>query len=160
MFKKKVILIILGSLLLLTGCSNYMASLYDNNEKIASNTNSYTIVGIEQEIDNDKFSGKVKKLEGMDTIWTYDADEDITIDMIYKLDVKKGKVKLVLISPDKTVTDLIEISEDGDIKDYCTNKVYIKQGENRIKMVAGKDTSLEFDIQISKGEFDGLGNMD
>lgn len=45
-----------------------------------------------------------KKMTGMDTIWKYQADEDRTLQMHYDLNVTNGKAKLVLITPDDTIT--------------------------------------------------------
>ncbi|WP_308780268.1 hypothetical protein [uncultured Clostridium sp.] len=47
------------------------------------------------------------KIEGLDIIWTYEADKDMELDMKYLLNVTSGKVKLVLISADNSVTSLI-----------------------------------------------------
>lgn len=156
--KKGNLIITIIVTMMLAGCSaNSMASIYNDNDKIASNSNSFNLDLNEQFIDGDKFSGSVKKFEGMDTIWSYEANEDMTIDMDYLLNVKSGKVKLVLINPDNSVTDLIERSSEASIDDYATNSLGLKKGLNRIKMVGGKDTSVDFEITILKGEFNELG---
>lgn len=77
--------------------------------------------------------------------------------MTYILNVTRGKLKLVLISPDNSVTDLIETTNKSDLDDYATNKLQIKKGLNRIKIVAGSNTSVEFSITIPSGEFEELG---
>lgn len=61
---------IVGALLvafLLAGCSNAMADVYDNESKIASDTNSFNLDGIEQEIDGNSYNATIEKMEGMDT---------------------------------------------------------------------------------------------
>lgn len=151
--------ILLSIVILFTGCStNYMASIYNNDEKISSNTNSFNLDIEEQNIDGQQFSGILKKMEGMDTIWTYDSEEDKDLDMTYLLDVTTGKLKLVLISPDNSLTTLIETTNQSDVTSYTTNTIQVKKGLNRIKMVAGKNTSAEFDISLPNGEFKELGN--
>jgi hypothetical protein len=98
-----------------------------------------------------------KKIEGMDTIWAYEADKDTMLDITYLLNVSSGKSKLVLIYPDSSVTTIIETTKDSEVVDYATNPMQIKKGLNRIKIVADENTSLEFNISIPNGEFKELG---
>lgn len=156
--KNKYGVILLIIIMLFTGCSNNsMISIYNDKDKIASSTNSYNLIDTTQTIKENNFTGRVEKIEGMDTIWTYEADEDMSLDITYLLNVTKGKVKLVLISPDNSLTDIIERSSKASLTDFATSTMQIKKGLNRIKMVAGKDCSVEFDITISCGKFKELG---
>lgn len=156
--KNKYGVILLIIIMLFTGCSNNsMISIYNDKDKIASSTNSYNLINTTQTIKENNFTGRVEKIEGMDTIWTYEADEDMSLDITYLLNVTKGKVKLVLISPDNSLTDIIERSSKASLIDFATSTMRIKKGLNRIKMVAGKDCSVEFDITISCGKFKELG---
>lgn len=154
---KKLIMSILILVLALTGCSaNSMNSLYDNDEEIASENNSFNLNEEEQTINVQQLKGNVE-FEGMDTIWTYEADEDVDIDITYLLKVSNGKAKLVLISPDNNTTLIVESTNESELKDYATNTLQIKKGINRIKLVAGKNTISEFDISIPNGRFEELG---
>lgn len=49
-----------------------------------------------------------KKMTGMDTIWKYQANEDMTLQMHYNLNVTSGRAKLVLITPDNAIITLAE----------------------------------------------------
>lgn len=157
--KKMILKLLICTIaLILLGCSsNSAVSVYDDEAQISSETNSFNLDLVEQNIDNHNFVGTIDKFEGMDTIWTYESDKDTQIDMKYKIKVTSGKVKLVLISPDATTTTLVEITDSSDLNDYAINNLTIKKGENRIKMVAGKNTKLEFEISIEEGEFIELG---
>ena len=158
MNRNKYLVIFIVLSMVLVGCTkNHMTSIYNNNEEISSDTNSFNLDIVEQSIDGQEFKGVINKIEGMDTIWTYESDEDIELDMTYLLTVISGKLKLVLISPDNSVTTLIETNNKSDVVDFATNTLQIKKGINRIKMVAGKNTSLEFNINIPNGEFEELG---
>ncbi|WP_419727572.1 hypothetical protein [Terrisporobacter petrolearius] len=158
MNKNKYVMIFIVLSMVLVGCSkNYMTSIYNDNEKISSNTNSFNLDVDKQSIDGQEFKGVIKKIEGMDTIWTYESDKDIELDMTYLLNVVSGKLKLVLISPDSSVTTLIERNKESEVVDYATNTLQIKKGLNRIKMVANKNTNIEFNIIIPNGEFKELG---
>jgi len=156
--KNKYVMIFIVLSMVLVGCSkNYMASIYNDNEKISSDANSFNLDVDKQSIDGQKFKGVIKKIEGMDTIWTYESDKDMELDMTYLLNVVSGKLKLVLISPDSSVTTLIERSKESEVVDYATNTLQIKKGLNRIKIVANKNTSIEFNIIIPNGQFNELG---
>ncbi|MDU1315414.1 MAG: hypothetical protein E6940_15435 [Clostridium septicum] len=158
MKKYKYVVAFIVLAMVLGGCSkNHMTSIYSDNEKISSNTNSFNLYIEKQNIEGRKFNGVIKKIEGMDTIWTYESDKDMELDMTYLLNVISGKVKLVLIEPDSSVTNIIEATKESDVIDYATNILRIKKGLNRIKIVADKNTSLEFDISIPNGEFKELG---
>ncbi|EHI97276.1 putative lipoprotein [Clostridium sp. DL-VIII] len=166
MNKKKYAVILIFVSLLLIGCSknsmtsiydNYMTSIYDDNEKISSTTNSYSLNGIEQSINGQQFRANIKRIEGMDTLWTYESDEDRELDMTYLISVTSGKLKLVLISPDNSVTNIIERTNQLNMSNYDINTLHIKKGLNRIKLVAGKDTSAQLDITIPDGKLKKLG---
>lgn len=158
MNKKKNRFILLLLSMLLTGCSGKSATtIYSDNDKISSSSNSFNLDIENQAIDGEQISGSINKMEGMDTIWTYESDEDKELDITYLLNVGTGKFKLVLISPDNSITNIIERTNESEINDYATNKIQIKQGFNRIKIVAGKKSSGEFDIKIPYGEFKELG---
>ncbi|MGL4737740.1 MAG: hypothetical protein ACRCW2_09840, partial [Cellulosilyticaceae bacterium] len=92
-----------------------------------------------------------------DTIWTYEATEDMTLEMTYVLNAIKGNVKLVLINPDGSLTDVIERSDQATFTDYATSTLSIKKGTNRLKLVGSKNCSVEFEITMSCGEFKALG---
>jgi len=158
MKKTGLAVLTLSIILALVGCStNLMASVYDKDAKIASDSNSFNLYNTEQTIEGQNFIGTIEQIEGMDTIWTYEAEEDIELDMTYLLNVISGKAKLVLISPDSSLTTLIEVTNESEVTDYATNVLSIKKGLNRIKIVAGENTELNFDITIPSGEFQEIG---
>lgn len=143
--------------LVLTGCSSgKISSIYNDDKEIASVNNSYNLNDSEQQIDNQKFTGTVE-FEGMDTIWKFDSENDVEIDMTYLLKISQGKAKLVLISPDGTLTTLIETNKDSEVEDYAVNTLFIKEGVNKIKLVAADKANIEFDINIDYGTFSELG---
>lgn len=156
--KRKYISILLLVAMLVTGCSNNdIPSIYNSDIKISSITNSYNLVNATQIIEGDKFTGEVEKFEGMDTIWTYEATDDMVLEITYLLNAVKGKVKLVLISPDGSLTNVIERSDYGTFTDYATSTIPIKKGTNRLKMVGSKDCSVQFELTIPCGKFKELG---
>lgn len=111
-------------MLVLTGCS--MGLIYSNQKKIASDNNSYNLDVKEQQIDEHKFTGNIE-FEGMDTIWKYHAREDSLIDITYLIKLTKGKAKLVRISPDRDVVDIVESTDKSDLMEALTSPLSLKK---------------------------------
>ena len=102
--KVRIILPTIAIMLLFSSCSfNSMLSIYNNDKKIASETNTFNLGEIEQEIDNKKIEAKIDDIEGMETIWSFTSDEDMDIELSGEMSIKSGKAKLVLILPDNTL---------------------------------------------------------
>lgn len=141
---------------LITGCGrNPMLAVYDNDAKIASNTNTYSLINYEQVQSDLHFTASVEKMEGMDTIWVFDAEEDTAVDITYKLNVSSGRMKLVLINPEKEVSVIAECN--SGMEDFVSDTLDIKKGNNRIKIVAGENTQFDIDFTISHGGLKELG---
>lgn len=64
-----------------------------------------------------------------------------------------GKCKVVLISSDNTVNIIFENADNSQNTDYSTTTLYIKSDLNRIKLVADRNTKIEFDFVIDDGKF-------
>ena len=45
-----------------------IADLYDNEKEISSDSNSFNLDGIQQNIEGEKWTASVERLEGMDTM--------------------------------------------------------------------------------------------
>ncbi len=131
--------------------------MYNDDKKITSTSKTYSLVNYNQKIQGQQITGEFGKIEGMDTIWTYNAEEDMELEMTYLLNITKGKMKFVLISPDDSITNIVEMTKDSPIKGYAVSNLKIKKGKNRIKVVAGVDTSASFEIKIPEGDFEELG---
>lgn len=140
---------------LMTGCANPMVAIYDNDIKIASSTNSYNLSNYEQTADDGHFTANVEKMEGMDTIWVFDAEEDTSLDITYTLNVSSGKMKLVLINPKGDVSIIAEC--DTEMLEPIQSTLNVESGNNRIKIVAGENTKFDIEITIPEGEFKELG---
>ena len=150
---KKLFGVALITLCLVTGCaSNAMTAIYNNDKKIA---NTYNLNSVEQTIYDGHFTANVDKMEGMDTIWFLDAKEDKELEMTYTLNVISGKAKLVLINPKGEVSVIEEC--DSEMTAPIKSNLNIENGENRIKIVADKNTKFDIDVSISEGEFKELG---
>lgn len=135
---------------ILAGCgTNPMLAIYDNDAKIASNTNTYSLTNVEQVHSDLHFTASVGKMEGMDTVWVFDAEEDTAVDITYQLNVSSGKAKLVLIDSEKEVSVIVEC--DSKMEEPVQETLDIRKGNNRIKIVAGENTQFDIDFTISQG---------
>ena len=135
---------------LMTGCANPMAAIYDNDIKIASNINSYNRNNYYQTTEDWHFTASVEKMEGMDTIWVFDAEEDKVLDITYTINVSAGKMKLVLINPKGDVSIIAEC--DTEMSEPIHSTLNVESGNNRIKIVAGENTKFDIEFSIQEGE--------
>ncbi len=153
------------------------ANAYNNEKSIASDVNSYNLNNVTQTSDGGTFSAQVGNMEGMETIWNYDAENETSTELSYDITLYSGKLKLALISPDKEVTTLVELDSEKDTaspEGSSASSQYVsadasavsaanavsftlEPGENRIKVVAGEDTQFDMDLSVSEGEFGELG---
>lgn len=153
--KKRILLffmaIIMGTLLI--GCADTsMNVLYNNNSEIAKDYNSFSLNRCEETVDKNVYKGKLK-LTGHIIIWDYESDTDLDLEVPYKLLVKKGKAKIVLISPDNKVVTLIENTSKSSNKENTSIKLPIKKGNNRIKLVGFDNADIQVELHIDRGTF-------
>ena len=54
----------------MAGCaSNPIVSVFDNNRKIASDTNTYNLINVDQTCEDGHLTASVEKMEGMNNQW-------------------------------------------------------------------------------------------
>ncbi len=96
------------------------------------------------------------KLSGSGTIWAYESSSDFDLKVPYILSVKSGKAKIVLISPDNTVVNLVENTDKATMKETTSLTLPIKKGNNRIKLVGYKKADIDIELHIEKGTFEKI----
>lgn len=148
--------ILIAAVLVLAACSG-IAAIYEDETKILDDSDTYNLVSVKQTITDQQLSFTADKIEGTETIWTYDAEEATELDMAGLITVTSGKAKLVFLSPDDNLTSLIEITEPNGEGEEFRSTLPVKEGRNRIKIVAGEDTKLDLELTIPEGEFHSLG---
>ncbi len=155
MKRKLFLCVALLVLFMAGGCSSdFMTSIYNDDSRIVEESDSYNRVRYVQNIRNNKCKISAGKMEGMSTLWSCRASRDMEADIIYKIQVEKGKVKLVLIAPDDTLTTVTEVTSDTS-EEHSEAVLELKEGMNRIKIVAGEDTKFKMEMSVSEGEFKG-----
>ena len=147
------------SIMLLPGCAlNTGARVYDDEKALAADYNSYNLINFSGSQSENTVSGSAERLEGVDTIWEFDAQEQAEVNIFCHLTVTSGKAKLVYVDPDGTVSTLLECSagEDGGMS--ASETIEVKEGENRIRLVGAEDTGLEYEFTADKGEVEAFGD--
>ena len=159
--KKKIQLlaVICCTVLLIPGCVvNRGTKIYNSDEMIVKDYNSYNLVMSRQSVSENHLTGSAQTMEGMGEIWEFDAPKDLDVKIESQITVSSGKAKLVLIDPDDTVTILKEYTADSKAEQKYSETFRVKKGHNRMKLVAGKDTQIEFDISVDQGEMNTFGD--
>ena len=155
--KKLIISSCILCAVIFSGCElHIMNSIYSNENKISSETNSFTLNDNNQIINDQEYEGKIN-FEGMDTIWTFNAEEESEVEISYVLSVNKGSAKLVLIKSDGTLETLIESSSKAPNDNATSTKLSLKKGEHRIKLVAKNDAEIDLQFKASKGKINKIG---
>ena len=145
--------LVLGILVMLaimniTGCSsvaNYKNSIFDDESKIINQGDSYTYltrlgksIGNEAGIEFTSFSGT-------DTIYRIVSDGENAVVFSFESIVDKGDFKVVLITPDDEVINIVDGIKEG------SETILLKEGTSRIKLV-GKKAKGEIKLKIESGE--------
>ncbi|WP_425448861.1 hypothetical protein [Dethiothermospora halolimnae] len=156
--RKKIvsIVILIVVITLVIGCNDETGKVYSDENEISAKYDTFSLDEDSETIEQGKYKGTFK-LSGMGTIWKYQSDDDINLEVPYKFSVQKGKAKLVLISPDDTIVNLIEITNSSSEKKEKSLTLPIKKGLNRMKVVGHDKASIDMEIQIDKGSFKKIG---
>lgn len=125
-----------------------------NHEKMMAHENDYCGINEGRIIVNEgKYSADLK-FSGSLTVWSYESSKDEELVIPYTLDLISGKAKLVLISPDNSVVNLIENTEEEvDCGGETTIKISLKRGINRIKLIGYRKSEVQLYLWCDKGEF-------
>lgn len=156
---KKFIFILSFFSLLFTGCfssNNYTNSIYSNDEKIIAEGDSFYLNLKNQKLTDDSLTASCV-FNGIDTIWQYNADSDLEVDLTYGLTLTKGKAKLVFIDGNNKITNIVERTEKYTDENTAIAKLNLKKGINRIKLVAADKPDLNLNLSIDVGDLEGLG---
>lgn len=131
MKKLLYVLFILMTAVLFSGCSvsTKQKMMYENDELIAEEGDSYTFLSRIGDTDETESEIRFKRFYGSDTIWNINIKEQGELIFEFDSDVDKGKFKGVLISENKEVTTIFEGDAAGSHK-YITNK-----GKYKFKIV-------------------------
>ena len=97
----------------------------------------------------------MERLEGMDTVWSWEAQETTEAEFSYEITLYSGKLKIVLIDPEGALTTLAECDSPGE--QNAGESISLEKGESRIKLVAGEDTRFDIQLEMTEGSFTEMG---
>jgi len=136
--KKAIAMILL--LFVLGGCMTIPNSrfLYDNDEQIAAEGDSYTYEDRLGTVENQSVNLEFRGFYGTETVFSYTVPEDmvVNVDINVSKTVTKGRFKVVLIDPENNITELDE-----------SLNIDMSEGKYRIKLV-GEHAFGTVDINV------------
>lgn len=152
--KKRILFMIIIIIITpLIGCENNTTDkIYNNDSKIASLSDDFLLDSDTETVESGIYKGKFK-LSGSKTIWTYESSSDFDLKVPYKLSLKSGKAKIILITPDNRVINLVENTNKSPVNESALLIIPIKKGNNRIKLVGYKKADINIELQIKEGNF-------
>lgn len=164
--KKTIIFISILTVIMFNGCSlnyeislnsNYINSLYSDEDKIESKSNSYILNDFDQTISDKEYTGQIN-FEGMDTIWEFESESECEVEISYSLSVTNGAAKLVLIKPDGNLETIVESSEEVAEDDITSTTLSLNKGEYRIKLVGRDMSEINLKLKVLAGELYKIGS--
>lgn len=121
-------------------------NMYDDNEKIVQEGDSYTYINrIGTGNSDDKIDVKYSGFYGIDTIWSLELKEDGEITFNYDSTVNSGDFKAVLINPQKEIENIFEGTDQGE------KTIKLTKGKYRFKIV-GRKAEGKVKISINKNQ--------
>ncbi|WP_026477187.1 hypothetical protein [Alkaliphilus transvaalensis] len=119
-------------------------AIYDDNSKIVEAFDSYSfqrrLGGNTEEETNITFN-----FSGMETLWDITASQESTIQILFDAKISKGRFKVVLISPDMEVINILENTQNGAME------LKLSEGASRIKIV-GDNTRGDLHLSFANYE--------
>lgn len=136
------------TIMIITSCSsvvNYQNSIFQDENKIVENVDSYTYRSRIGKSRGNKYDVKFASFSGMDTIYKIKSDGENDVVFAFESVIEDGEFKVVLITPDDEIINLVNGTKEGN------ERIKIKEGVNRIKLV-GKKAKGEIKLKIDSGE--------
>lgn len=126
-----VILFLFSLIFFIVGCeaTNYQKSIYNDNSKIAKEADTYIVRSyVGNSLKNDTQKIRFYGFYGLKTLFTLDSYGENRVKVDFEANFG-DKFKVVLVTPDKKVMDIITQSKKGSVT------VKIPSGKSRIKIV-------------------------
>lgn len=137
--------------LLLTACSNGFAKReYEADEKISKIEDRYAKeASVFNPIDGG-YSLTVSKFDGRETLWTETLEDNQNIVIDFSFSLTKGQAKIVHIDGEENVTTVIECSPESSTDGVVTKTVFLKRGQNRLKIVGYDCEDIDLKMIFAK----------
>ncbi len=133
MMRVILMILIMVSTSLLYGCNTneQKSSIYDNNDKILQDGDSFSFTDRIGKTDENRLDIRYNRFYGVQTIWVIKVEKPGVINVDYASEVTSGDFKVVLETPEQ---ELIRIVEDKG-KRQGSHKLNATAGTYKIKIV-------------------------
>lgn len=85
------------------------------------------------------------KFNGSNTLWDIETNNEAVINIDYSSNIYNGKFKVVLITPEDEIINVLEQSDSGE------KEIELKNGKSRIKII-GLDAEGSLKLNIEENE--------
>ena len=128
-------------------------NIYNNEEKIVSESDSYSYLRRKLENEKNNMDFEFVEFTGIDTVYNIQSTKEGVIELQYKSEILKGKFKILLITPKNEIITVLSGNSKGN------SKIKIESGESKIRIVGYKSTGNftmnvistdDIDIKISE----------
>ncbi len=136
----------------LTACSvgEKQRALYDDEGQFVKTGDSYSFFRKNGEIDERQMALSCQRFYGMQTVWEVNAEEEGLLKVNYDCQLKRGKLKVVVITPELDVMHLFEQCGKG------SREITLSEGKYVVRIV-GKNANGKVSMQLEHGENVSIG---
>lgn len=121
--------------------ARYQSSIFYDESKIVREADSYTYRSKIGNGRGNEYDIKFASFSGMETIYRIESDGENDVIVAFEAIVQEGEFKVVLITPDDEVINIVNGTDEGN------QTIKIKEGVSRIKLV-GKKARGNISIKI------------
>ncbi|WP_017473420.1 hypothetical protein [Amphibacillus jilinensis] len=138
-----VIIGILFSVLFLVILPRTIEGIYDDEDRIASQSESQIYRNRRESVRNGDYHLSFF-FSGIDTLWTFESENNngAILTVNYESEITEGRFKAVLVSPDDTIDVIFEGTDQGTIQ------IPLEQGKSRFRIV-GEEAEGEINLSIT-----------
>lgn len=122
-------LVILSFVLGGCGIDEDKETIYDDDQRIAQEGDSFSFYQRTGETDEKHVDIKYNRFYGVQTLWVIKTKDQSEINLNYNSQVNNGKFKVVLITPEREVINIAEQNRKGSFK------VAVSKGKYSLKIV-------------------------
>jgi len=130
------------------GCSpivDYQNSIFNDEDKIVKDSDSHTYSVRQGKSKGNETDIKFTSFSGTDTIFRITSDTGSDIVFNFESIVDKGDFKVVLITPDNEIIEIVNGGKEGN------EIVKLKEGTSRVKLVGRKSKGqIKMDIEAEE----------
>lgn len=150
--RRQILLIVLSLCLLLalTGCSGNAGRAVYGDDAMLAGEDRYQIGSFSGDVDETSYSGTFLNASGSRSLWVYNASGPETHAIDCTLSLKKGRAKLVLVTPGGRVDTLLEVSAASPV-DASVLTLEVPEGESILKLVMDDISEMNMALRFDGG---------